>query len=131
MLPKLVKITKWRFIKVLIIINEGHNFSEWSKIIVPSTEALLGRIVMAPSATFSCWCTGEIFEPQLSEPTQRKWFVWLLRLAASRTRLKSRQHRTNVCYSLNNFHFFLKTHLDSNKNTQEMHLLHHWSNILY
>lgn len=73
---------------------------------VPSTEALLGRIVIAPSATFSCWCTGEIFEPQLSEPTQRKWFVWLFRLAASRTRLKSTWHRTNVCYSLSSVHYF-------------------------
>ncbi|KAG7281895.1 hypothetical protein CRUP_031144 [Coryphaenoides rupestris] len=29
-------------------------------------------MVMAPSATFSCWTTGEILEPQLSEPTHRK-----------------------------------------------------------
>lgn len=38
----------------------------------PSTDALLGRMVMAPSATRSCWTTGEILEPQLSEPTHRK-----------------------------------------------------------
>lgn len=54
---------------------------------LPSTDALLGRIVMAPSATLSWPITGEILDPQLSEPTHRKWPVWLFLLAASRTRL--------------------------------------------
>lgn len=53
----------------------------------PSTDALLGRIVTAPSATRSCWTTGEILEPQLSEPTHRKWPVKLWRFAASSIRL--------------------------------------------
>lgn len=55
--------------------------------VLPSTDARLGRIVMAPSATLSWPITGEILEPQLSEPTHRKWPVWLFLLAASRTRL--------------------------------------------
>ncbi|TNN36345.1 hypothetical protein EYF80_053494 [Liparis tanakae] len=38
----------------------------------PSTDALLGRMVTAPSATRSCWTTGEILDPQLSDPTHRK-----------------------------------------------------------
>lgn len=59
--------------------------------ILPSIDALFGRMVIAPSATLSCWTTGDIFEPQLSDPTHRKWPVWLLRFAASNTRLKDRQ----------------------------------------
>lgn len=54
----------------------------------PSTDALLGRMVTAPSATRSCCTTGEILEPQLSEPTHRKWPVRLWRFAASSIRLK-------------------------------------------
>lgn len=56
-------------------------------LVLPSTDALLGRMVMAPSATRSWPITGEILDPQLSEPTHRKWPVWLLLFAASRTRL--------------------------------------------
>ncbi len=58
---------------------------------LPSMDALFGRMVMAPSATLSCWTTGDILEPQLSDPTHRKWPVWLLRFAASKTRLKNEQ----------------------------------------
>lgn len=58
---------------------------------LPSTDARLGRIVMAPSATLSWPITGEILEPQLSDPTHRKWPVWLFFLAASRTRLFQRK----------------------------------------
>lgn len=58
---------------------------------LPSTDARLGRMVMAPSATLSWPITGEILDPQLSEPTHRKWPVWLLLLAASRTRLIRRK----------------------------------------
>lgn len=54
---------------------------------LPSTDARLGRIVMAPSATLSWPITGEILDPQLSDPTHRKWPVWLFLFAASRTRL--------------------------------------------
>lgn len=43
---------------------------------------------MAPSATLSWPITGEILEPQLSDPTHRKWPVWLFLLAAARTRLQ-------------------------------------------
>lgn len=38
----------------------------------PSIEALLGRMVMAPTATSSRFRMGEILAPQLSEPTHRK-----------------------------------------------------------
>lgn len=38
----------------------------------PSMDALFGRMVIAPSATLSCWTTGDILEPQLSDPTHRK-----------------------------------------------------------
>ena len=48
-------------------------------------------MVMAPSATFSCPTTGEILEPQLSEPTHRKCPDWLFLLAASRMRLPDRE----------------------------------------
>lgn len=44
-------------------------------------------MVMAPSATCSCWRTGEILDPQLSEPTHKKCPVRLFRFAASRIRL--------------------------------------------
>lgn len=53
----------------------------------PSMEALLGRMVMAPTATSSRLRTGEVFAPQLSEPTHRKWPVRLAWRAASRTLL--------------------------------------------
>lgn len=55
--------------------------------LLPSTDTRLGRIVMAPSATISWPVTGELLDPQLSDPTHKKWPVWLLLLAASRTRL--------------------------------------------
>ena len=55
-------------------------------------EALLGRMVTAPSATSSSSATGELFAPQLSEPTNRKWPVRLARFAASRTLLQGRRH---------------------------------------
>lgn len=40
--------------------------------LLPSMVALLGRMVMAPSATSSCCSTGLTLEPQVSEPTHRK-----------------------------------------------------------
>jgi len=65
---------------------------------------------MAPSATISWPITGEILDPQLSEPTHKKWPVWLFLLAASRTRLfdekrnkifaKARQERKWVALGL-------------------------------
>lgn len=62
-----------------------------SSVALPLTDILLGRMVIAPSATTS-WCrTGEILEPQLSDPTHRKWPVWLAFLAASRTRLRTQE----------------------------------------
>lgn len=39
---------------------------------LPSMEALLGKMVMAPTATSSRFKMGEILDPQLSEPTHRK-----------------------------------------------------------
>lgn len=54
---------------------------------LPRTDILLGRIVTAPSATSSRCSTGAILEPQLSEPIQKKWPVWLAFRAASSTRL--------------------------------------------
>lgn len=39
---------------------------------LPSIEALLGKMVMAPTASSSRFKTGEILDPQLSEPTHRK-----------------------------------------------------------
>lgn len=54
---------------------------------IPSIEALLGRMVTAPSATSSWSRIGEIFAPQLSEPTNWKCPVRLAFFAASRTRL--------------------------------------------
>lgn len=41
-------------------------------------------MVMAPSAISSCWCSGLILDPQLSDPTQRKWPTWSALLAAAR-----------------------------------------------
>lgn len=38
----------------------------------PSMEALLGRMVMAPTATSSRFRMGEVLAPQLSEPTHKK-----------------------------------------------------------
>lgn len=38
----------------------------------PSTDALLGRMVTAPSATSSWSRIGELFAPQLSDPTNLK-----------------------------------------------------------
>lgn len=55
---------------------------------VPLIDWRLGRMVTAPSAISSCCTTGEIFEPQLSEPTQMKCPVWLAFLAAWRSRLQ-------------------------------------------
>lgn len=46
-----------------------------------------GRMVTAPSAISSWFSIGVILEPQLSEPTQMKWPVWLAFLAAWRSRL--------------------------------------------
>lgn len=54
---------------------------------LPSMEALLGRMVMAPTATSSRFKMGEILDPQLSEPTQRKWPVRLAWRVASKTLL--------------------------------------------
>lgn len=55
--------------------------------VLPSIEARFGRIVTAPSATSSSSAIGELFAPQLSEPTNRKCPVRLARPAASRTHL--------------------------------------------
>lgn len=52
---------------------------------LPSTEALLGRMVTAPSATSSLSRMGALFAPQLSEPTNLKWPVRFALLAASST----------------------------------------------
>lgn len=54
---------------------------------LPSMEALLGKMVMAPTATSSRFKMGEILDPQLSEPTQRKWPVRLAWRVASKTLL--------------------------------------------
>lgn len=59
-----------------VCFNKAHTFScaaapQWL-LCVPLMDWRLGRMVTAPSA-ISSWCTtGEIFEPQLSEPTQMK-----------------------------------------------------------
>lgn len=58
------------------------------KCTLPSIEALLGRMVTAPSATSSWSWMGEFLAPQLSEPTNRKWPVRLDFFAACNTRLK-------------------------------------------
>lgn len=55
--------------------------------IIPLMDCRLGRMVTAPSAISSWFSIGEILEPQLSEPTQMKWPVWLAFLAAWRSRL--------------------------------------------
>lgn len=47
----------------------------------------LGRMVTAPRPPSSRCSTGAILEPQLSEPIQKKWPVWLAFRAASSTRL--------------------------------------------
>lgn len=60
---------------------------------LPRTDILLGRMVTAPSATSSRCSTGALLEPQLSEPTQKKWPVWLAFRAACSTRLWG-QHPT-------------------------------------
>lgn len=52
-------------------------------------------MVTAPSATSSSSVIGELFAPQLSDPTKRKWPVRLARRAASRTRLPGREES---CY---------------------------------
>lgn len=57
-------------------------------IYLPLIDWRLGRMVIAPSA-ISSWCsTGEILEPQLSDPTQIKCPVWLAFFAACRSRLE-------------------------------------------
>ena len=60
---------------------------------LPSIDVLLGRMVTAPSAISSCCWTGEIFDPQLSEPIQRKCPDWLAFLAASSIRLQRNNKR--------------------------------------
>jgi len=55
---------------------------------LPLTETRLGRMVTEPSATSSRCRTGEILEPQLSEPIQMKCPVWFALLAASSTLLR-------------------------------------------
>ena len=55
---------------------------------IPLMDWRFGRMVMAPSATLS-WCsTGEIFDPQLSDPTHKKWPILFSFSAACRSRLK-------------------------------------------
>lgn len=39
---------------------------------LPLMDWRLGRIVTAPSAISSWWSTGEILEPQLSDPTHKR-----------------------------------------------------------
>lgn len=60
-----------------------------------------GRMVTAPSAISSWFRIGEILDPQLSEPTQIKWPVWLAFLAAWRSRLWTREtyHCLLLCSS--------------------------------
>ena len=58
-------------------------------------DSLLGRMVTAPSAISSWSSTGEILDPQLSEPTQMKCPVWLAFLAAWSRRLPAHgEHAT-------------------------------------
>lgn len=64
--------------------------------VLPSIEALFGRMVTAPSATSSWSSIGEFFAPQLSEPTNKKWPVRLAFLAACNTRLK--EDRLNIIF---------------------------------
>lgn len=65
-------------------------------LVLPSIEARFGRMVTAPSATSSSSVTGELFAPQLSDPTNRKWPVRLARFAASRTRLPERDRKNQT-----------------------------------
>lgn len=65
--------------------------------VIPSIEALFGSIVTAPSAISSCWSTGVILEPQLSEPIQRKCPLWLPLFADSKILLKHNKESKN-CY---------------------------------
>ncbi len=58
----------------------------------PSIDALLGRMVTAPSATSSWSRMGELLAPQLSDPTNLNWPVKLDFLAASRTCLDKKEH---------------------------------------
>lgn len=64
---------------------------------LPRTDILLGRMVTAPSATSSRRSTGALLEPQLSEPIQKKWPVWLALRAASSTLLWGHSSPTQVC----------------------------------
>lgn len=66
--------------------------------VLPSIEALLGRIVTAPSATSSCSSIGEFLAPQLSDPTKRKWPVRLAFFADCNTLLKKDMHPWHCFY---------------------------------
>lgn len=50
----------------------GREQEEGQDRLLPSMVALLGRMVMAPSATSSCCSSGLTLEPHVSEPTHRK-----------------------------------------------------------
>lgn len=53
--------------------RRGMHVALLNKVIsVPLMDCRLGRMVTAPSAISSCCTTGEILDPQLSEPTQMK-----------------------------------------------------------
>lgn len=64
---------------------------------LPRTDILLGRMVTAPSATSSRRSTGALLEPQLSEPIQKKWPVWLALRAASNTLLWGHSNPAQTC----------------------------------
>lgn len=54
-------------------------------------------MVTAPSATSSRRSTGALLEPQLSEPIQKKWPVWLALRAASSTLLWGHSNPAQTC----------------------------------
>lgn len=74
--------------------GEGHGRHRLG---LPRTDILLGRMVTAPSATSSRRSTGALLEPQLSEPIQKKWPVWLALRAASSTLLWGHNNPAQTC----------------------------------
>ena len=60
------------FLIVSIQTGFGNQVLLLDPLLLPSMEALLGRMVTAPSATSSRSWMGELLAPQLSEPTNTK-----------------------------------------------------------
>lgn len=58
----------------------------------PLMVALLGRMVMAPTAASSSWWMGLFLDPQLSEPIHRKCPTWSARFEAFRIPLQPKQN---------------------------------------